>query len=148
MQHKRAFTATFSCFTISSLYSYIIWYNIGYSIDIHFSFLRCYQCNFDTRQLLSCPMYSIYSCTFSKNASWKNLNFWIFPQCLRLRNPSHSFCLSIQSQVFCWLRKALHIYHTQSHSNLLCSLHRAFSFCKIHFTELCPPFLQSWLFSR
>ena len=23
-------------------------------------------------------------------ALWENLNFWIFPQCLRLRNPSHS----------------------------------------------------------
>ena len=54
---------------------------------------------------------------------------------LNLRNPSHSFCLSIQSQRFCWSRKSLHIYHTQSHSNLFCPLHRAFSFCKIHFTE-------------
>ena len=79
----------------------------------------------------------------------KTASYTTFPQCLRrLRNPSHSFCLSIQSEIFCWLRKALHIYHIQSHSNLFCPLHRAFSFCKIHFTDLYPPFLQSRLFSR
>ena len=59
-------------------------------------------------------------------------------------HPFHSVFL--QKQIFCRLRKTLHIYRAFLFS--FCPLHRAFSFCKIHFTELHLPFLQNQLFSR
>ncbi len=58
--------------------------------------------------------------------------------------------LSIYSKTitFCWLRKALHIFIRIAILNHFIPLNRVFSFCKIHFTGLYLPFVQSQLFSR
>ena len=53
-------------------------------------------------------------------------------------HPFHSVFL--QKQIFCRLRKTLHIYRAFLFS--FCPLHRVFSFCKIHFTKLHLPFCK------
>ena len=53
-------------------------------------------------------------------------------------HPFHSVFL--QKQIFCRLRKTLHICKAFLFS--FCPLHRTFSFCKIHFTKLHLPFCK------
>ena len=74
---------------------------------------------------------------------WKNLNFWIFPQCLRLQNPSHSFFL-FYKQILYWLRIALHIIIYRAIPIFFPSTWNVF--CKTYFMELIPAFLAKSAF--